>query len=104
MSQPDAPTPSANRAAAATCNPADPRQNPDLIIWQRWPDLPDDSIRVGSLKPDCSRTLDSWTDDEPTGPGHCSKIAWGYDNPNYPYGERPAPPLKHVIDTVGDCS
>jgi hypothetical protein len=47
--------------------------------------------------------LDTWRASRPTGPGYCAKIAWSADNPGYPPSVQPAPPLKKVIDQVGDC-
>ncbi|MGA7055235.1 MAG: hypothetical protein WBZ37_29020 [Mycobacterium sp.] len=76
---------------------------PDLIIWERRPHLPDSAIQVGDTGPHCSSTLDTWAQEQPTGPGYCAKIAWASDNPGYDSDARPASPLKHVIESVGDC-
>jgi hypothetical protein len=76
----------------------------DLIIWEHFPRLPDDVLEVGDadlLR--CKPTLDTWRDDQPTGVGYCSKIAWASDNPGYNVDARPVLPLKNVIDEVGDC-
>jgi hypothetical protein len=76
----------------------------DLIIWERWPRLPDAANRVGDVDGvNCKPTLDDWKAGEPTGPGYCAKIAWASDNPGYDADARPAAPLKHVLDEVGDC-
>src|SRR5882757_9819313 len=69
----------------------------DLIIWERWPRLPDAAQEVGDVDgSQCKLTLDSWKAGEPTGPGYCAKIAWASDNPGYDVDARPAPPLKNV--------
>ena len=76
----------------------------DLIIWQHAPRLVDSAFEVGDadlLR--CKSTLDTWRADQPTGTGYCSKIAWALDNPGYDVDVRPAPPLKRVVDQVGDC-
>jgi hypothetical protein len=76
----------------------------DLIIWQKFPRLVADALEVGDVNMAlCKPTLDSWRDGTPTGPGYCSKIAWAADNPGYDVEVKPAPPLKKVIDSVGDC-
>jgi hypothetical protein len=76
----------------------------NLIIWQRAPGLQDSAFRVSDVDIfNCKPTLDTWRPDQPTGPGNCSKIAWASDNPGYDFDVRPAPPLKNVIDQVGDC-
>jgi len=76
----------------------------DLIIWQRAPGLQDSAFQVGDADIfNCKPTLDTWRADQPTGPGYCSKIAWASDNPSYDISVRPAPPLKDVVDQVGDC-
>lgn len=78
--------------------------NNDLIIWERWPRLPDAAQRVGDVNfASCKPTLDDWKASEPTGPGYCAKIAWASDNPGYDTDARPAAPLKRVIDETGDC-
>lgn len=76
----------------------------DLIIWERWPRLPDAATKVGDVDGvNCVPTLSDWKAGEPTGPGYCEKIAWASDNPGYDVDARPAPPLKKVIETQGDC-
>ncbi|GAB4724917.1 hypothetical protein MOKP126_45310 [Mycobacterium avium subsp. hominissuis] len=76
----------------------------DLIVWERRPRLIDSAFEVGDADlSQCKPTVDTWPAGEPTGPGYCSKIAWASDNPGYDTDARPAPPLKKVIEAVGDC-
>ena len=78
----------------------------DLIIWQFWPWQHRGAFagKVGDADlVNCKPTLDTWRAGEPAGPGYCSKVAWADDNPGYDMEVRPAPPLKKVIDQVGDC-
>lgn len=91
--------PQASAAPAPSCPPTR-----DLIIWQRAPKLPDSAFEVGNYSFNCAPTVDTFVVDEPTGPGYCNKIAWVDDNPGYDVDARPAPPLKRVIETAGDCS
>ncbi|GJO51411.1 hypothetical protein NJB1604_39430 [Mycobacterium marinum] len=98
--------PLASAAPAPEAGPCDLPITRDLIIWQRWPWLQDGAFatKVGDVDlVHCEPTLDTWRAGEPTGPGYCSKIAWASDNPDYDVDVRPAPPLKSVIDQVGDC-
>src|SRR5262245_6605329 len=75
-----------------------------LIIWTRWPGVSPFADVVGDVNyVHCVPTLQTWAAGEQTGPGYCAKFAWASDNPGYNAGERPAPPLKHVIDETGDC-
>jgi hypothetical protein len=68
------------------------------------PPVPDFATEIGDADlVHCKPTLDGWRDWEQTGAGYCSKIAWASDNPGYDINVRPAPPLKKVIDEVGDC-
>lgn len=74
----------------------------DLLIWEKWPSLPDSTARIGDVDfGNCVPTLDDWKATEPTGTGHCSKIAWADDNPGYDENAKPAAPLEHVLDEVG---
>jgi hypothetical protein len=76
----------------------------DLIIWERRPRILDSAIEVGDADLlQCKATLDTWASTQPTGSGYCAKIAWASDNPGYNVEERPALPLKNVIDAVGEC-
>jgi hypothetical protein len=76
----------------------------DLIIWERRPQILDSAYEVGDADlSQCKPTVDTWPAGEPTGSGYCSKIAWASDNPGYDTDARPAPPLKKVIEEVGDC-
>jgi hypothetical protein len=76
----------------------------DLIIWERRPQILDNAYEVGDADlSQCKPTVDTWPANEPTGPGYCSKIAWASDNPGYDTDVRPAPPLKKVVEEVGDC-
>jgi hypothetical protein len=98
-----APTP-AHAAPAPTSHCDLSPTDRDLIIWQKFPRLIADALEVGDVNLAlCRPTLDSWRDGTPTGPGYCSKIAWAADNPGYDVEIKPAPPLKKVLDTVGDC-
>jgi hypothetical protein len=106
-------------AAVCGSNTAKPAQSPTstpvspcnlqpsdhaLILWERVPRLPDDSTMIGDVDlSKCKPTLETWRNYQPTGPGYCTKIAWADDNPGYPVESRPSPPLKKVIDEVGDC-
>jgi hypothetical protein len=75
----------------------------DLIIWQRAPRLQDSAFEVGDADlQHCKPTLDTWRAEQPAA-GYCSKIALASHNPSYGVDARPAPPLKKVIDEVGDC-
>ncbi|GAB4662594.1 hypothetical protein MOKP64_49240 [Mycobacterium avium subsp. hominissuis] len=84
--------------------PCDMPTTRDLIVWERRPRLIDSAFEVGDADlSQCKPTVDTWPAGEPTGPGYCSKIAWASDNPGYDTDARPAPPLKKVIEAVGDC-
>jgi hypothetical protein len=75
-----------------------------LLIWQRAPGKLDQSEYISSTDfINCRPMLDTWRTSRPSGPGYCAKIAWSADNPGYPPSVQPAPPLKKVIDQVGDC-
>jgi hypothetical protein len=75
-----------------------------LIIWQHAPGVQDRSVYASEADLyNCRPTLDTWRAGQQTGPGYCSKIAWSSDNPGYGAFVSPAPPLKKVIDEVGDC-
>lgn len=98
----------ANAAPGATPTPAaglcDMPTTSDLIVWERRPRLLDSAFEVGDADlSQCKPTVDTWPAAQPTGPGYCSKIAWASDNPGYDTDARPAPPLKKVIEAVGDC-
>ena len=74
-----------------------------LIIWTHAPPALDRSVFVNETDEyNCRPALDTWRAGEPSGPGFCSKIAWANDNPGYS-AVVPAPPLKKVVDQVGDC-
>jgi hypothetical protein len=84
-----------------TCNLPTARS---LLIWQHAPGGEDTSVYVNeSDLSNCRPKLETWGAGQPTGPGYCSKIAWSTDNPGHTPGVVPAPPLKKVIDQVGDC-
>lgn len=98
----DASTPTSNPIPIT--GPCDMPTTRDLIIWERRPRIPDSAFTVGDADlSQCKPTVDTWPAGEPTGPGYCSKIAWASDNPGYDTEARPAPPLKKVIESVGDC-
>ncbi len=75
-----------------------------LIIWQHAPggDATASYVNESDLI-NCRPKLETWRAGQPTSPGYCSKIAWATDNPGYAQGVSPAPPLRKVIDQVGDC-
>lgn len=102
---PFAMTPSAAGTSPAPASPScDLPTSRDLIIWERSPRLPDSALEVGDADlMKCKPTLDTWKAGQPNGPGYCSKIAWASDNSGYDVDARPAPPLKKVVDQVGDC-
>jgi hypothetical protein len=69
-----------------------PTTGRDLILWTRWPRVPDFATEIGDADlVQCKPTLDTWRDSEQTGPGYCAKIAWASDNPGYDINVRPAP-------------
>ena len=75
-----------------------------LIIWKRVPGDLDRSMFANETDTyNCRPLLETWHASAPTGPGFCTKIAWSNDNPSYIPMVTPAPPLKKVIDQVGDC-
>jgi hypothetical protein len=77
-----------------------------LIVWHRAPGVEDSAEIVDeSDLSNCRPMLDTLRGPGlgPSGPGYCSKVAWSSDNPGYVLGLSPAPPLKKVIDEVGDC-
>jgi hypothetical protein len=75
----------------------------DLIVWQHVPGFPDYSHLSSAVDGlNCKPALETWKGYQPNGPGYCNKIAWASDNPGYPVDSRYAPPLKNVIDQVGD--
>ena len=77
-----------------------------LIVWHRAPGVEDSAEAVGeSDLSNCRPMLDTLRGPGlgPSYPGYCSKVAWASDNPGYVLGLSPAPPLKKVIDEVGDC-
>src|ERR1700761_3860041 len=100
-----APTAQADPAGARPiAGPCGLPSTADLIIWERRPKLEDSAVEVGNTDfMNCTPMLDTWKNTEPTGPGNCAKIALLSDNPGYDFEVRPAPPLKNVLDQVGDC-
>ncbi|MCV7442917.1 hypothetical protein [Mycobacterium paraense] len=77
-----------------------------LIIWHRVPGDIDRAEKISESDfYNCRPTLDTLHGPAlgPTGPGYCTKLAWLSDNPGYSIRIGPAPPLKNVIDQVGDC-
>ena len=77
-----------------------------LIVWHRAPGVEDRAeVFDESDLSNCRPMLDTLRGPGlgPSGPGYCSKIAWGSDNPGYVVNVWPAAPLKKVIDEVGDC-
>jgi hypothetical protein len=74
-----------------------------LIVWTHAPPALDRSVFINESDVyNCRPALDTWKAGEPSGPGFCSKVAWSTDNPGY-IPVVPAPPLKKVVDQVGDC-
>jgi hypothetical protein len=77
-----------------------------LIVWYRAPGVQDRAEVVDETDlSNCRPKLDTLHGPGlgPSGPGYCSQVAWSSDNPDYVLGLSPAPPLKKVIDEVGDC-
>lgn len=73
-----------------------------LIIWQHAPRQQDRALFVNEADLyNCRPMLDTWRAGQPAGPDYCSKIGWSAENPGYDIDG--APPLKKVIDEVGDC-
>lgn len=99
----DAPSSSAPAAPAETCATPLPDRG-DIIEWQREPGLPDSAIELGGTDPEhCRLTFDTLQDSSPTGAGYCTQAAWASDNPGYNVDATPAPQLKKVQVTIGDC-
>lgn len=76
----------------------------DILEWQKAPNLPDSALELGGTDPEhCVLTFDSLRTSSPTGAGYCTEAAWASDNPNYNPDAVPAPRLKKVQVTIGDC-
>lgn len=76
----------------------------DIIVREKFPNVPIDALELGGTDPEhCVWTMDSLKTSQPTGPGYCSEVAWASDNPGYDPSVTPAPPLKKVQVTIGDC-
>jgi hypothetical protein len=89
---------------AAPSPPCDLPTAVPLIIWHHAPGVEDRAEEVDEADlHHCRPTLETWRATVPKGPGFCSKIAWSTDNPGYSTLISPTPPLKKVIDQVGDC-
>jgi hypothetical protein len=98
-----APTTSQPAAPAETCPTPLPDRG-DIIEWQREPGLQDSAIELGGTDPEhCVWTFDTLKTSSPTGAGYCTEAAWASDNPNYNPDAVPAPRLKKVQVTIGDC-
>ncbi len=101
--------PTAHSEVATVPVPKSPCNLPNvrtLIIWHRVPGDVDRAEKVDESDfYNCRPMLDTLRGPGlgPSGPGYCSKVAWSSDNPDYVLGLSPAPPLKKVIDEVGDC-
>lgn len=90
-------------AAAETCATPLPDRG-DIIVREIRPGLVTDAIELGGTDPErCVLTFDSLQQTSPTGTGNCTQAAWASDNPGYDPSVTPAPPLKKVQVTVGDC-
>lgn len=97
-------SPSTPAAPAETCATPLPDRG-DIIEWQKEPGLPDSAIELGGTDPEhCKWTFDTLKDSSPTGAGYCTEAAWASDNVGYDPNATPAPQLKKVQVTVGDCS
>jgi hypothetical protein len=97
----DQTTTQSTHANAEPCNLVSKRY---VIIWQHEPNLLDNSIQLSDVDSfECKPMVETWRDYQPTGPGFCYAIAWADENPGYPVGARPSPPLKHVVDSMGSC-
>lgn len=76
----------------------------DLLEWRRRPGQLDSARRFSDVdQAKCAPALDGWMEGMPPGPGVCYMIGWADDNPGYNAAALPAPPLKKVIDKVGDA-
>lgn len=96
-STPEDSTPS----TSSTCNLPD---KGDVIVREVFPNVPIDAMELGGTDPEhCTWTMDSLRTSQPTGPGYCSEVAWASDNVGYDPNAVPAPPLKKVQETIGDC-
>lgn len=102
-------TPSAVRTTSEPSVPAETCATPlpdrgDILEWQEVPGLPDSALELGGTDPEhCVLTFDSLRTSSPTGAGYCTEAAWASDNPNYNPDAVPAPRLKKVQVTIGDC-
>jgi hypothetical protein len=77
----------------------------DVIVREIFPNVPVDALDLGGTDPEhCVWTMDSLKTSQPSGPGYCSQVAWASDNPGYDADTVPAPPLKNVQETIGDCN
>lgn len=100
---PGVPSTSQPAVAVETCATPLPDRG-DIIEWQREPGLPDSALELGGTDPEhCKLTFDMLQTSSPTGAGYCTQAAWLSDNPNYSVEATPAPPLKKVQVTIGDC-
>lgn len=98
-----APTSAQPAAPAETCATPLPDRG-DIIEWQREPNLPDSAVELGGTDPEhCVLTFDSLKTSSPTGAGYCTQAAWLSDNVGYNPDATPAPKLKKVQVSIGDC-
>lgn len=100
-----APTQASSTAEAAstssTCNLPD---RGDIIEWQKAPGVADSAIELGGTDPaHCVLTFDSLKTSSPTGAGYCTQAAWASDNVGYDPDATPAPRLKKIQVSIGDC-
>jgi|SRR6185312_2948957 len=102
-------TPAADTSTSQPAAPAETCATPlpdrgDIIEWQREPGLPDSAIELGGTDPEhCVLTFDTLKTSSPTGSGYCTEAAWASDNAGYDPNATPAPRLKKVQVTIGDC-
>ena len=102
-------TPPADTSTSQPAVPVDTCATPlpdkgDVIVREIFPNVPIDAMELGGTDPErCVWTMDSLKTSQPAGPGYCSQVAWASDNPGYNADAVPAPPLKKVQVTIGDC-
>lgn len=99
----DVPTSSQPAAPSETCATPLPDRG-DIIVREIRPGLVTDAIELGGTDPErCVLTFDYLQQTSPTDAGNCTQAAWASDNPDYNTDAKPAPPLKKVQVTIGDC-
>lgn len=102
---PPAPDTSSSQPAAPAETCATPLPDSgDIIVRETVPNLPASAQELGGTDPEhCVLTFDTLKTSSPTGAGYCTQAAWAADNPGYDVNATPAPLLKKVRVTIGDC-